>query len=233
MISAQISDGPSPGHFPPAPAAAVSLAQLQLSRTSIHSPIGGTVVKRFVSIGEQVDGSAATPVLEVASLGEVELLANVPAGDLARLPTGTPIHLTSASVPGKEYLGKVVGVSQAVDPLTNAGLVRIRISNGTGELRLGMFLAGQVPVETHSKVLTVPPQAVYRDEQGQPRVFKVEGDTAMSVTVRLGFENPDRAEILGGVNEGDKVILTGGYGLSDKAKISVQPAKEQPEKDEK
>jgi RND family efflux transporter MFP subunit len=213
--------------------AAVSLAQLQLTRTEIHSPLGGTVVKRFVSIGEQVDGTAATPVVEVASLGEVELLANVPASDLNRLPVGFAVHMTSASMAGKQYLGHVTGVSQAVDPVTNAGIVRIRIPNGGGELRLGMFLAAQVPVETHSKALTVPPQAIYRDERGQSRVFIVTGDTAAATPVKLGFESPERAELLSGVKEGDKVILSGGYGLTDKAKVNVESAKDQPDKDEK
>jgi multidrug efflux system membrane fusion protein len=216
--------------------ATVALSQLQLSRTEIRSPIGGTVVKRFASMGEQVDGTAANPVVEVASLGEVELLANVPAGDLARLPVGHAVQLTSASMPGKQYWGKVAGVSQAVDPATNAGLVRVRVPNASGELRLGMFLAAQVPVETHPKALTVPPQSIYRDEQGRARVFMVSGDTATAVPVKLGLENPERTELLSGVKEGDKVILTGGYGLSDKAKVSVQEKKDgkpEKEKDEK
>jgi multidrug efflux pump subunit AcrA (membrane-fusion protein) len=96
-----------------------------------------------------------------------------------------------------------------------------------------MFLAAQVPVETHSKALFVPPQAIYRDEQGEPRVFVVTSDTAAAITVKLGIETPDRTELLSGVKEGDKVILTGGYGLSDKAKVSVQTGKDQPEKDDK
>ena len=39
--------------------------------------------------------------------------------------------------------------------------------------------------------------------------------------VTLGIEMPERDEILSGLKEGDTVILTGGYGLSDKAKVSV------------
>ena len=201
--------------------AALSTARLQLSRTEIHSPMAGTVVKRFVSGGEQVDGTAAAPIVEVANLGEVELNANVPASDIIRMKQGQTIHLTSASLPGKTFTGEIVGVSFAVDPTSNAGLVRIRIPNGGGELRLGMFLGAQVPIETHAKALTVPPGAIYRGEDGTARVFVVQGDTANVAPVVLGIETPDRAEVLSGVKEGDSIILTGGYGLTDKAKVIV------------
>jgi len=202
--------------------AALSLAQLQVSRTEVHSPIGGTVVKRFASVGEQVDGTAATPIVEVASLGEVELMANVPAADLRRLPVGTPVQLTATSLTGRHFTGHVVAVSQAVDPTTNAGLVRVRIPNANSELRLGMFLSAQIPIETHTRVLTVPAQSIYRDQEGKSRVFKVDGENATAVEVELGIETPERVEILGGVKEGDKIVLTGGYGLEDKAKVKVQ-----------
>jgi RND family efflux transporter MFP subunit len=204
--------------------AALSLAQLQLTRTQVHSPMSGTVVKRFVSMGEQVDGTAATPIVEIASLNEVELMANVPAADLRRLPVGTSVQLTSASLTDRHFTGHVVAVSQAVDPMTNAGLVRVRIPNANSELRLGMFLSAQIPVETHSKVLTVPPQSIYKDQEGKSRVFKVDGENATAVEVELGIETPDIVEILSGVKEGDKIVLTGGYGLEDKAKVKVQDA---------
>jgi RND family efflux transporter MFP subunit len=202
--------------------AALSLAQLQVSRTEIHSPIAGTVVKRFVSGGEQVDGTAAMPIVEVASLGEVELMANVPAADLRRLPIGTPVQLSSSALTGRHFTGHVVAVSQAVDPATNAGLVRVRIPNANSELRLGMFLSAQIPIETHAKVLTVPASSIYKDQDGKSRVFKVEGENATAVEVETGIETPDVVEILGGVKEGDKIVLTGGYGLEDKVKVKVQ-----------
>jgi RND family efflux transporter MFP subunit len=204
--------------------ATLSLAQVQVTRAEVHSPIAGTVVKRFVSLGEQVDGTAATPIVEVASLSEVELMANVPAEDLRKMPVGTPVQLTSASVTGRHFSGRVVAVSQAVDPATNAGLVRVRIPNENGDLRLGMFLSAQIPIETHSKVLTVPAGAIYLDQNGNARVFEVNGEDATAVVVKIGIQTPDVVEILSGVKEGDKIILTGGYGLEDKAKVKVQDA---------
>jgi len=202
--------------------AALELARLQIQRTSATAPFDGVVVKRFVSVGEQVDGTAAQPMVEVAALGEVELAGNVPAVDLNALHAGENISFTSQTFPGKNFSGRVVAISPAVDPATNAGLVRIRITNATGILRLGMSLNAQVPLETHAKALVVPPQAIYRDQDGGTHLYRVTGQDSVAAPVRVGIETPDWVELLSGVSEGDAVILTGGYGLGDKTKVIVK-----------
>ena len=204
--------------------ASLSLARQQLSRTEIVSPLAGMVVKRFVNVGEQVDGTAAQPVVEVASYGEVELLASIPAAYLTRIHVGQTLTITSDAFPGKTFTGRAVAVSPAVDSMTNAGLVRVRFPNPSGLLRLGMVLSAEAPADKHRGVLTVPPQAIYRDEQGAARVYKVNGDAAAAVEVQLGVQTHDAVELLSGVQAGDTVILTGGYGLGDKAKVRVKGA---------
>jgi len=203
--------------------AALALARLQLARTEVCSPLDGTVVKRLVSVGEQVDGTAAQPLFEVANVAEVELFGNVPALYLNRIRVGQMLHISTDAFPGKKFAGRVVAISPAVDPSTNVGLVRIRIGNGAGLLRLGMFLTAQLPLQTHAKALVVPPQAVYRDQEGKPHVYRVQGENAEAVAVKLGLETQERVELLAGTQEGETIILTGGYGLPERAKIKVKP----------
>jgi membrane fusion protein (multidrug efflux system) len=202
--------------------AALALARLQISRTEVRAPLTGTVVKRFVSVGEQVDGTAAQPLLEVADTTEVELFGNVPALYLENIHVGDTLPIATDTFAGREFKGRVVAISPSVDPATDVGLVRIRIANGAGLLRLGMFLSAQMPLETHAHALVVPPQAVYRDEQGQPRIFRVQGNEAEAVPVKLGIETQQSVELLSGAQEGETVILTGGYGLGARAKIKVK-----------
>ena len=206
--------------------AALSIARQQLARAEIRSPIDAVVVKRFVNGGEQVDGTAAQPVVEVANVQTVELLGNVPANYLAKIHVGQKLTVTSEGAPGVTFSANVFAVSPAVDPASNVGLVRIRIANPKGLLRLGMFLSAPVAVDSHTNALVVPPQAVYRGEDGQPHVYRIkeekDGTKAELVQAPLGLETPDKTELLSGVNEGDTVILNGGYGLDDGAKVKVQ-----------
>lgn len=202
--------------------AALSVASFQVSRAEIHSPLDGTVVKRFVNVGEQVDGTAAQPVVEIAHLAEVELQANIPAASLGFFKVGQKLSLTTEIAGANSFEGHVVAISQAVDSATNSGIVRVRASNRSGALRLGMFLSAQVALETHVGATVVPPQAVYLDEERNPHVYRVEGDTAIATPVKIGIETPSLVELLSGPKSGDSVILNGGYGLTDKAKVKVQ-----------
>jgi RND family efflux transporter MFP subunit len=202
--------------------AAVALAQRQVARTAVHSPLSGFVIKRFVSTGEQVDGTAGQPVVEVANLDDLELVVNVPAPYLADLRSREPLALTADAFPNKTFAGHVVAVPAAVDPSSSAGAVRIRLANPGNLLRLGMFLKTELPFETHHQTLLIPAQALYHDEGNHPVVYRVEGDNATGVPVKIGVATPDKVEILDGVKAGDTVILTGGYGLSDKARVKVK-----------
>lgn len=202
--------------------AADSTAKLQFARTQITSPLNGIVVKRFVSNGEQVDGTGAQPIIEVANISELDLSGNLPAPSLAKVHIGEIIPITSDAFPGKTFTGRVIAISPSVDPATNVGSIRIRIANPGHELKLGMFLNAQVPIETHVNALTVPPQSIYHDETGKTQVYVVQGDTAKASDVEVGIQTPDRVEILSGVKAGDTVILTGGYGLGDTTKVKIK-----------
>jgi RND family efflux transporter MFP subunit len=202
---------------------AAALAGLQLSRTEVKSPLTGTVVKRLVSAGEQVDGTGAQPIFEIANTAEVELFGNVPVIYLQKIREGQILPVRTDAFPNTNFSGRVVAISPAVDPTTNVGLVRIRIANAAGLLRLGMFLTAQVPLETHKQALVVAPAAVYRDAEGQPRIFRVHADKAEAIPVKLGIETHERVELLSGGEEGEVVVLTGAYGLGSGAEIKVKP----------
>lgn len=202
--------------------AADQLARLQLDRTKIVSPLTGVVAKRFAGIGEQVDGTASQPIVEVADIAVLDFAGNLPASYLGKIHAGEVLPVTSDALPGKTFSGRVVGIAPAVDPSTNVGGVRIRIANPGAVLKLGMYLTAQVQVETHKNALIVPSEAVYRDEDGKPQVYIVAGDTAKAADVTLGIESNGKTEILDGVKDGDTIVHTGGYGLGDTTKIKVK-----------
>jgi RND family efflux transporter MFP subunit len=202
----------------------LSTAQLQLKRAQIASPLSGMVVKRFVSVGEQVDGTAGQPLIEVANLAEVDLNASVPPEELSKVRVGETISFTTGVFPDKKFAGRVVAIAATVDPATNTAQIRLRVANPDGLLRLGMNLSAEIAVETHAKALVVPAPSIYLDSEGQPRVFIVEGTAAKGTPVKVGIETPQQVELLSGAAEGVTVIVDGGYGLEDEAKVSVKSA---------
>ena len=203
--------------------AALSAAQTQLNRTVIRSPFAGTVVHRFVGLGEQVDGTGSQPIVEVADTSTLELLGTVPASRLMEIRVGEDFSFQTESSPGTTFKARVISVLPAVDPATNSGAVRIRIDNHSHALKLGTFVSLDLPLRQPIQRLLLPRQAIYPDPSGEPRVYKLTGDQTASVPVKLGAETKEQVEILSGVREGDKVVLAGGYGLPDQAKVHITP----------
>jgi RND family efflux transporter MFP subunit len=209
--------------------AGVRLAERQVERARVTSPIAGHVIRRFVGVGEQVDGTPGQPVVEIANVANVEVAAHVAAERLARVASGQPAAITSDAWPGRTFAGRVVAVAPAVDPATNAALVRIRVPNPDRALKVGMFAEAAIALSTKPGVLTVPPGAVARGggedgaSAGGPAVYVVVKDEAVRRPVTLGLETPEAVEVVSGVEEGDTVLASAVHGLGEKARLAAKP----------
>ncbi len=199
-------------------AAGLDIASRNLDRANVVSPIAGQVVKRLVAVGEQVDGTAAQPIVEVANLDLVELAANVPAEYLGGVRVGQPAAIVSETFPGRTFQGQVIAIAPAVDPASNSALARIRIRNADRLLKVGLYAEARIAVERHDAALVVPATAVTRDTDGA-FVYVLNADTASRTKVATGIETPQVVEILSGVSEGQVVLVSNVHGLGDKVKV--------------
>ena len=199
--------------------AALDTATRNLSRAKVTTPIAGHVVKRLVNVGEQVDGTAAQPLVEVANLDLVELAASVPAEQLASVRVGQKADIVPDAYGDRAFAGEVIAIAPAVDPATNAALARIRVPNADAALKAGMFAQARIVVGERKGVLTVPPSAVERNESGEAAVYVVTSDLAQRTVVKTGVETSEAVELLSGVSEGQSVLTSSVHGLGEKAKL--------------
>ena len=202
--------------------AALATADRQLARTRVTSPISGQVVKRFVGVGEQVDGTAAQPLVEVANVERVEVAAHVAADRLGRVRVGQHAELVSDAWPDRRFEAEVIAISPAVDPATNAALVRLRVKNPERVLKVGMFAEVRIGLAEKKGVLVVPPSALSKSED-DTAVYVVSGDEATRTKVEIGLETPEAVEVVSGVKEGQKVLTSGVHGLGERAKLAAKP----------
>jgi len=202
--------------------AALATADRQLGRAHVRSPISGQVVKRFVGVGEQVDGTSAQPLLEVANVDRVEVYAHVASDHLGSVRVGQPAAIVSDAWPDRTFDGVVIAIAPAVDPATNAALVRIRVLNPERRLKIGMFAQARIGLQEKKGVLVVPPSAVSKTDEGAA-VYVVSGEDATRTPVTLGLETPEAVEVVSGVKEGQKVLVSGIHGLGERAKMAAKP----------
>ena len=202
--------------------AGLATAERQLARTQVASPIAGAVVKRLVSVGEQVDGTAAQPIVEIANVDRVEVAASVPAGHLGAVRAGQAAIVTSESAAGRTFTGQVVAIAPAVDPATNAAIARVRLANPDHALRVGAYAEVHLALREKRAALTVPAGALQRGEAGT-FVYVVSGEQATRTAVQVGIETPDGIELLSGVEEGQQVLASAVHGLGERARLARQP----------
>jgi membrane fusion protein (multidrug efflux system) len=95
-----------------------------------------------------------------------------------------------------------------VDPVSRTVTVRSLIDNPDGRLRAGMFLTVSL-LRSDIRALLVPEQAIVPERSRQFVWVVGEGDVAELREVRTGRRRPGQVEILAGLDEGERVIVTG------------------------
>jgi RND family efflux transporter MFP subunit len=200
-------------------------AHQQIKRTAVRSPMTGVVLRILRKPGELVDGTPATPVVEIADTSALELLADTPTQDLVRLSPGAPATLAFPAMPGQFFKGTVSRVAPAVDRSTGLGAARVSIDD-TGAVRLPVGTYGVASVSSgapHS-VVRVPSIAVRSSAGGGSEVVVCGKDKrAHVVKVRPGAARDGLVEVDGALGPADRVSVDPVIGLSDGEAIEVRP----------
>lgn len=206
-------------------------ALAQLSYAEIRSPVAGVVAERPLFPGEMATaGSALLTVMDVSS---VIARVNVPQSQAVFIKVGQPARLTSTD--GLiEAAGKVTVVSPAVDPLGTTVEVWVRAANPGEKLRPGGTVHAAITAEKVKDAVVVPPAALLSSSEGGTAVITVGSDmVAHERKVHVGVRTPELVQILDGVEPGAKVVVSGGLGLEDGAKVKIQSASDKEKGDKK
>jgi RND family efflux transporter MFP subunit len=194
--------------------ATLEIAVEHLKDTEIRSPIAGTVVERNVEIGQ-----AVAPRVDQTSLkADIDL----PEIDFGRVAIGTPAVITVDAFHGHAFSGKVTVVNPMVDRKMRTFRVRIKVPNPSEKLVDGMFARVRLGLGTRT-ALGVPREALQRlPGSGTFYVFVVIDDIAEKRTVRTSQIGERLAEIIEGLSEGEKVVVTGAGRLRSGTKVVVE-----------
>lgn len=197
--------------------AAARQAHRQIDRATVHSPLKGVVLKVHRKSGELVDGTPATPVVEIADTSELELVANVPAQDLVRLRRGAAATLKFAAMPEHEFKASVARVAPSVDRTTGIGTVRIAIARSDAvSPPVGTFGVAHVESGQPHPATLVPKAAVRSVVGGEGEVVVCGVDHVAHVRkVIPGSTLGGLVEVRGEIGPGDRVAVEPVLGLSD------------------
>jgi len=196
-----------------------NLAQLQeqYSYTTITSPIDGVVLSRDVEMGDAVSsilvlGSSATLIMTLGDTSQVYVKGKVDESDIGKVYLGQPARIKVESFKDKTFYGKVTKIAPMGVEKDNVTTfeVRVSINNPGGELKANMTANAEVILEEHKNVLQIPEGALIYDKDKKSYVQVPDPhakDGMRKIAVNVGISNGAKTEVLGGLKEGEQVVL--------------------------
>lgn len=205
-------------------AAAAQLRAVQSRQRDrvLVAPFDGVLGFRQVSVGSFVGPGDVVATLIDDSVMRLDFA--VPSIFLTSLEPGLEIEARSADLPGQVFKGTVDSINNAVDPVTRSVRVRAMIPNENGVLKAGMFAAVTLLAEPR-EALSVPEGAL---QPLGPETFVwivsegENGPVANRVKVEVGLRQEGRAEVLAGLQPGQRIISEGALRLREGAPVKVE-----------
>jgi membrane fusion protein, heavy metal efflux system len=173
------------------------------------APRDGVVVEKNVLPSQEVSQDGKDPLVLVADLSTVWVVADLSEVDAVDIKAGTPALVTSPALPGVEIKGKVAVVSSVVDPERHTIPIRVQLENAEGRLRPNMYAQVKFAVQPGSGAVEVLASALVSDGAKQ-YVYVQEGVGHFVMReVKAGSVRDGRVPILAGLKEGESVVERG------------------------
>ena len=199
--------------------AALDAAENSLGYTTVYAPISGYVSTKNANVGQMA--SPGVEIFSIKNTATVNAQLNVAESVISKVSVGA-----KAIVNVKSIETSVEGVVKIASPTKNlqTGMynVSITIDNPEDVLKDGMFADITLTLSDAVDALVIPSDAIMEDESGQKYIFLADDGVAVKKEVVTGIITEEYTEILKGVKEGDKVIVSGKEYLSDEnSKIKI------------
>jgi len=187
---------------------------------TLRAPAEGVVYGLPRREGEAV--AAGQVLANVTEPGHPEVRVKVDQPDLPRVAEGQHIVVSFDGLPERRFEGTLWSVSRGLRESGGREVAEVlgRIQDPDRLLPWNASVSVEVVVLERASTLLVPRAALQRDGD-QRIVYVADGGRARRREVEVGAVSTNEAEVEGGLQEGEGVVLAGGAPLHDGAAIRV------------
>jgi membrane fusion protein, multidrug efflux system len=207
--------------------AGIAKTEAIISQKLVRAPFDGELGVRHVEVGQFL--TAGTQIVTLTDLSELYANFTVTEKDSGQLKVGQVVRVKVDAYPGQTFEGKITTIEPQIASDTRNIRVQATIANTDRILKPGMFATTTVVLPDKPPVITVPETAVDYTLYGDS-VFLIQekksddGKTSLTAVrsfVQTGNRVEGRAEILKGVNPGDRVVAVGQLKLQSGAAVAI------------
>ena len=209
--------------------AQVAVNQADVDKTTIKTPISGTVIQLAAQQGETLAAGLSAPTLIiVADLKRLEVDAYVDETDIGKVKIGQPVSITVEAFPDQVITGKVTKVAAGSTIQQGVVTYAVTIYFDENKLELKPDMTASVVIETgrQSGVLVVPSVGIQVGVKGSTVniLNKTNGKSELkAIPVKTGGTDGVNTEIKSGLKEGDVIVLAGGQSSTRRAGGASSP----------
>lgn len=222
-------------------AAQVERARLDLTYTTVTSPIAGRAGRAQVTEGALVSASQATLMATVEQLdpvyvnfsqsrGELLKLRRDMASGAVRAPQLDRVRVTLLLEDGTHYgiAGHLDFLDMSVDENTGTVSIRSEFPNPQRTLLPGQFVRARIEGGVTNQGLVVPQRSVQISPQGSSVMVVGKNNIAAARPVRLGELQGGNWVVQSGLKPGDRVIVNGLQSVRPGAPVRIAPPRARP-----
>lgn len=194
-------------------------AQIRLEKMKVPIPISGVIVDmpQYTSKSRINQGD---PLATIMNYSRMYVDVNLPENTMMEIKKGQKVQITNYSLPNDTLSGTITEMSPAIDVNTRTYLAKVRFKNPNLLIRPGMFVKTLIKVSQKNDILVIPKEVIISDQRGK-RVFVVEENTAFERIIETGMENEEVIEVIGGLEENDRLVVKGFETLRNKSKVKI------------
>jgi nitrite reductase/ring-hydroxylating ferredoxin subunit len=138
--------------------------------------------------------------------------------EISFIKVGDSVDIEAVAYPGEKFAGKIVSINPVLDPSTRTNQVRVEVVNTGDKLKPEMFVNAQIKVGLGEK-LAVPESAIMDTGLRKIVYLSRENDILESHEVTVGQKAEGYYEVLGGLKEGDIVVISGNFLVDSESRL--------------
>jgi len=161
----------------------------------------------------------ATRIMSLVDLSKVWVQVEVFEQQVGWVKQGQPAEISLSFLPGQTWQGDVVYVYPELDKKTRTLRVRLQFDNPDESLKPNMYVNVKLYSGIKQDALFVPREAIINSGRMTRVLVAKEGGKFYAREVKTGIESGEYTEILDGLQEGEKVVISGQFLIDSEASL--------------
>lgn len=194
---------------------------------TLRAPFAGTVVARAVERGDRIttsDAQSGGPLFRIARLDELRIEIDIPQTAALKVRAGSAARVTFAELPGKTFEAKIVRSAGLIDQASSTMRAELMMANPEKRIPAGLTGLVSLDVARDRMPVSVPTNTLVTRHGRQKVAVVSEQGTVAFRPVTVGRDFGERVEIVAGLTEQDRVILSPNALLREGDEVEVTTA---------